>query len=354
MNKRFLAIAIAASLAAPLTVMAGDAEIYGIAHVTVDKISADDGAANSDGWFVTSRASRLGFKGEEDLGGGMKALYKMEFGVNLSDSAASTAQGPSASNITARNQVVGIKGGMGTVLLGRQDTPTKLAQGKFDVFNDTIADISASVAGLTRGDVAGDIRATSSILYSSPVMGGMKMSAMLIPGEARTTGGPACTVASPCDGIADGTSISFTYGNKGNDGKDPIYVGVAIDSGDTMADNIRLAATYNDNGIGVGFLYNTRSDSAFETTDLANDEKALGLSFKYAMGSNAIKAQYIQVTDFGGVSGQDGNSITFGYDMNMTDRTTVYALLNLYSPDVVGGGPSEDETALSAGISHSF
>lgn len=341
MNKRFLAIAIAASLAAPLTVMAADgAEVYGIAHVTVDKISVDDGSANSEGWFVTSRNSRLGVKGSEDLGGGMKAVYKMEFGVAMD----------SGGGFSGRNQYVGISGGMGTLLLGRHDTPTKLVQGKFDVFNDTIADMASTfnaTTGTGQAKVAGDIRADNTILYFSPKMGGMQMTAMLIPGEGSTTG-PACTATSPCDGIADGSSIGFTYE------AGALYAGLGLDNGDIMADTMRLVVTYNMDALTAGFLYNTRSDSAFATADLANDEKAMGLSVKFAMGSNAIKAQYIQVTDFAGVSGADGNNITVGYDMNLSARTTVYGLVNMYSPDTVGGGASEDETALSAGISHSF
>jgi predicted porin len=334
MNKRLLAITIAASLAAPLTVMAEGAEIYGIAHVTVDKISVDDGSANAEGWFVTSRNSRLGVKGSEDLGGGLKAVYKMEFGVAMD----------SGGGLTGRNQYVGLSGGMGTVLLGRHDTPTKMVQGKFDVFNDTIADMATTA---THAGVSGDIRADNVIAYLSPKMGGMQMIVALLPGEGNTTLTPACTGTSPCDGISDGVSVSFTYE------AGPLYVGAALDSGDIVADNMRLAATYNMDALQVGFLYNTKSDDAGDDTDFTDDEKAMGLSAKFAMGDNAVKAQYISVTDFGGTANADGTNMTFGYDMNMSARTTVYALLNMYSPDVAGG-PSEDETALSVGVSHSF
>jgi len=312
MNKRFLAIAIAAGLAAPFTVMAEGAEIYGVAHASVQNVTDD---AAGDAWTVTSNNSRVGVKGSEDLGGGMKALYKMEFGVDIAD----------GGGFSGRNQYVGISGGMGTVLMGRHDTPTKMVQGKFDVFNDTRADMA-------NNGVDGDVRANNVIAYLSPKMGGMQLIAAIIPGESPGTN----------DGISDGTSVSFTYE------AGPLYVGVGMDSGDIVDDQQRLAATYNMDALTVGFLYNARSDSA--ATDLANDEVAMGVSAKFAMGDNAVKAQFIQLTDQGGTAGNDATATSIGYDMNLSARTTVYALYNMLSPDAA----NSDHTDMSVGIVHSF
>jgi len=326
MNKRFLAIAIAAGLAVSSNVMAEGAEIYGIAHASVNNVSADTGAvaptqsdvpAGVDAWSLTSNNSRVGIKGSEDLGGGMKAVYKMEFGVVIAESG----------TLTGRNQYVGLSGGMGTVLLGRHDTPTKMVQGKFDVFNDTVADMVT----VTGGGIDGDVRADNVIAYLSPKMGGMQLIAALIPGETAAN-----------DGISDGTSVSFTYE------AGPLYVGVGVDSGDIVDDQMRLAATYNMDALTVGFLYNARSDTA--ATDLTNDEKGMGLSVKFAMGDNAVKAQFIQASDIAGVSGADATAMTVGYDMNLSARTTAYALYNMFSPDA----DNMDISVMSVGVSHSF
>jgi predicted porin len=332
MNKRFLAIAIAAGLAVSSTVMADGAEIYGIAHVSVNNYSYD-ATASIDAWTVTSNSSRLGFKGSEDLGGGLKAVYKIEYGVDLADTA----------TVSNRNQYVGLSGGMGTVLLGRHDTPTKMVQGKFDVFNDTVADMVTS----TGGGVDGDVRANNVIAYLSPKMGGMQLIAALIPGEGSVSG--ACSDGaggSNCDGPADGTSISFTY-SAGD-----LYVGFGMDSGDIVDDQMRLAATYKMDALQLGFLYNARSDAALAAADLANDEKAMGLSVSFGMGDNAVKAQFIQTTDINGASGADATAMTIGYDANLSARTTAYALYNMYSPDTTGA--SADVSVISAGITHSF
>ncbi|MDQ1362181.1 MAG: hypothetical protein QG652_41, partial [Pseudomonadota bacterium] len=66
MNKRFLAIAIAAGLAVSSNVMAEGAELYGVAHIDVMQNSGDN---STDDTTVTSRGSRVGVKGSEDLGG---------------------------------------------------------------------------------------------------------------------------------------------------------------------------------------------------------------------------------------------------------------------------------------------
>jgi hypothetical protein len=83
MNKKLIAAAIAAAIAAPTAALANDVTIYGVAHLSIDYLDTD--ALSSDGFDVASRASRLGFKGTEDLANGLKAIWKMEFQVDMGD-----------------------------------------------------------------------------------------------------------------------------------------------------------------------------------------------------------------------------------------------------------------------------
>ena len=320
MNKRFLAIAIAASLAAPLTVMAEGAEIYGLAHVGVTQNSGDD---STDNVTVDSGNSRIGIKGSEDLGGGMKAVYKMEWQVDLPSG--------SVANMTARNQFVGLSGGMGTVLLGTHDTAVKMVQGKFDMFVDGIADMNRN------GMIDGDLRSGNVIGYFSPKMGGMQMVAMLIPGEENGN-----VAANENTGIADGYSVSFVYE------AGPVYVGLGVEGGDLINDQTRLVATYNMDALTVGFLYNV-TDTQASTTD--EDENGLGVNAAYAFGDNAVKFQYLDVSDNigGATTGAtriDETTMTLGYDMNLSARTTAFALYRAFS--------EADITNIGVGIKHSF
>ena len=84
MNKKLLTAAIAAIIAAPTAALANDVTVYGVAHLSIDYLSSD--LEGVDGFDVASRASRLGFKGTEDLANGLKAIWKMEFQVDMADS----------------------------------------------------------------------------------------------------------------------------------------------------------------------------------------------------------------------------------------------------------------------------
>ena len=61
--------------------------------------------------------SRFGFRGDEDLGGGLKATFNLESGINLD-----TGASASATKLFDRAAVVGLQGNWGTVTAGRQMT----------------------------------------------------------------------------------------------------------------------------------------------------------------------------------------------------------------------------------------
>ena len=130
MNKRFLAIAIASTLIAPLTAQAA-ATVYGKAHVTYGTVDTGS-TGTTDNWQLKSESSRFGIKGSEDLGNGLSATYKYEISLDIMSSTI---------NLGARNRYVGLKGDFGEVRVGHHDTPLKMSQGKFDQFQDTAGDM---------------------------------------------------------------------------------------------------------------------------------------------------------------------------------------------------------------------
>src|SRR5450830_1886464 len=93
----------------------------GVATET-QKVGVDQG--------ILSR-SRIGFKGTEDLGGGLKADFVLEYGVNPDEAATAMFN---------RQSYVGLSGGFGAVTIGRQYTPYHIVQGAVDLYgnlNDT-------------------------------------------------------------------------------------------------------------------------------------------------------------------------------------------------------------------------
>ena len=114
MNKKLLAVAVAATLAAPAAL--ADVSTSGSIRVGVEGKSA--------GWSVFNGGSRLRFKAAEDLGNGQTAFTTYEFGV---DAAGGSIGGGSTNRVT----LVGLKGDWGSISLGSQWSATFSAVGTY-------------------------------------------------------------------------------------------------------------------------------------------------------------------------------------------------------------------------------
>jgi predicted porin len=158
------------------------------------------------------RASRLGVKGSEELGGGLKAIYQIELGINPTDTNNNLVN--NADLITYRNTFVGLAGGFGTALMGRHDTPLKISTGKLDLFADTLADLNATVGFQ-------DLRADNAVAYISPSFSGFTLAAALVPSGGSTGIGSLNTES---DQINGGWSIAGIYSNG------PFYASAAYES----------------------------------------------------------------------------------------------------------------------------
>ena len=96
-------MAVAATMAAS-TVAVAEPKVYGNMHISINQFDKDDGTGvgTNGNLDMTSNTSTIGVKGSEDLGDGMKAIYKMEFQVDIAD-------GRSNGALTSRDQFVGLK-----------------------------------------------------------------------------------------------------------------------------------------------------------------------------------------------------------------------------------------------------
>src|SRR6266851_7197636 len=128
MNKKLMAVAVAGAFGVPAVAVA-QVEIYGRANVFVDSYSATGSAAAATDFKsrtrVNDQGSRLGVRGREDLGRGLRAVYQIESGVNIDTGKQNTSEpgGPTNAStgfLATRDSWVGVEGGWGRVLLGRQ------------------------------------------------------------------------------------------------------------------------------------------------------------------------------------------------------------------------------------------
>jgi predicted porin len=160
LEKQIIAAAVAAAVAAPAA-MAGAPTVYGQINMSLEQVTQKDAAGSTvdqdSGTAITSNNSRLGVKGSQDLGNGLKAIYKMEFAV-------STDVTKNGGLLKGRNAYVGLAGGFGAVLLGRHDTPFKMAQPK-DTFNDGRGDNNPMAGHLGVLKKGGEIRASNVLVF---------------------------------------------------------------------------------------------------------------------------------------------------------------------------------------------
>ncbi|HYS75223.1 MAG TPA: porin, partial [Burkholderiales bacterium] len=133
MNKKLMAVAVAGAFGVPAAAVA-QVEIYGRANVFVDSYSATGSTSGTADFKsrtrVNDQGSRLGVRGREDLGRGLRAVYQIEAGVNIDTGSQTTStgsqtalSGPSNSStgfLASRDSFVGVEGGWGRALLGRQ------------------------------------------------------------------------------------------------------------------------------------------------------------------------------------------------------------------------------------------
>jgi predicted porin len=341
MKKSILALAVAAALAAPLAAQA-DTILYGSARVSVDYNDEDP----ADGyWDVVNNDSRLGVQGSEDLGGGLAAIYQMEFGVDL------TEGGNFESN---RPKFVGLKGGFGTVTLGTQETPYYHVVGVTDIFNTAksfgeTAWLGGTFNGFLRptessGRPSGSLtRQANSLYYLTPDLSGFSAEAMLVMDGSRNDSTGTDTGYS--DGI-DLWNIALKYSNG------PFFAGVSYiklnggnDYADTIGANPPIVRTldydldqwvvglgYSAGAFSLGFIYEqgTFNEFGFASNMSFNGVRWGGddatnyyLTGSYTFGNNVISAAYGYL-DPGTQGANEIQNYILGYQYNLSKRTRLW------------------------------
>lgn len=132
--------------------------VYGILDAGITRETGD---AGGNVWKMATgvqSGNRLGFKGAEDLGGGLKANFQVESGFDLDTG--TLRQGGS---LFGRQSWVGLSGGFGAVSLGRQYNPLFVALDAIDPFSTGLTGATTNLMNPS------SVRTNNSIAYYSPV-----------------------------------------------------------------------------------------------------------------------------------------------------------------------------------------
>ena len=172
MQKKLIALAVAGLVSAPVFAQS-NVTVYGVADAFFGYGKMDDNkftGVQSGGWA----GSRLGFKGSEDLGNGLKAVFTLEYGIELDKKEGVGAGGP-----RSRQQFIGLQGGFGFIGLGRQYNPGYYVF-KYDAINVIPFSPQFILANALGSNIvaATPARVSNSINYKSPDFGGLTLNAI--------------------------------------------------------------------------------------------------------------------------------------------------------------------------------
>lgn len=279
--------------------------------------------------------SRLGFRGTEDLGGGMRALFQLEGELKVDD-------GTAAGFNFSRMSIVGLQAGFGTVKLGRHDTAfddirdITVSSALWDSeFSPTKIAYTNSVGGVAVGHVADySSRASNQIRYESPNFGGF-------------SGGVSFGLDENAAQKRDVTAFNLRYRAGGLD------AGLGYQEQDnevtaSKREYTTLAAAYNFGAFRVSGGYNMAEQGALES-----DGFVIGANMPMGAWDFSVAYAYNK-SENAGVDSAKSKGLSLGATYSLSKRTRVYAAY--LSGDAENGAGTEiaERRLYAVGVRHDF
>jgi len=336
MKKSLIALAVLAAAGAASA--QSNATVYGIADIWFGNIKTDSGAgATTSTTKVDSggvNGSRWGLKGSEDLGGGLKANFKLEQGFKLD---AGTATAGTAFGRVAQ---VGVSGGFGAIDIGKTWTAfDDISGASATVFNSALAPVNTfvdpalnSVFKTTgyKGNPGNTIR------YTSPTFSGITGALSYSLDE-----GVAGTAVTSMSLAYEGGPLAAQFGYQSEDG-----VGAASAVNFTV-----LAASYNF-GVATGKVTYGKAGNMGGVSGADANEWEIGADFPVS-AALTLSAGYAKSDDNATAGNQSRKGFGLGASYTLSKRTFVYGGLSHGSATQ---GAAADSTAdvYAIGIQHRF
>ncbi|BBF84731.1 probable porin protein [Aquitalea magnusonii] len=299
MHKKSLAALVATLFAVPFAAHA-DVTIYGFLSSSIESTKATGASANTAGDYksrtrVVDDNSRIGFKGNEDLGNGTKAIWQVESSLKYFEQGGTNDKGETATFAT-RNSFVGLDNGtFGKVLLGQNDTAYKtLTNIGLNLFGDTTAENNGSSQVYSRAET----RLKNSIHYFSPNWSGFQFGLSYGVDETRA---------------------------------------LDVNSAQTNASRISLAANYTNGGLQVAAGWDRQNDKALSSANSSSNVSGknttfykLATSYKFATGT-FVGAGYefgrFDSNNSGNTLKQDDWTLSVGQDIGAATLKLEYSSL---------------------------
>ncbi|WP_176256930.1 porin [Derxia lacustris] len=364
---RLAAIATGIATAAQAGAQTSNVTLYGVADVQVDdvRVSGTTAApfASRSIARVTSSSSLLGFRGSEDLGDGLSAIFQLESGLQF-DTGAQT----SSSALWGRDTYVGLRGGFGQLRVGRLSGPYRVAEGRFD-FNPGATGTAFNAAllsffGATATDLGFGNRLSNAVFYETPKVGGFVASAIWSANESNA--------GVPNSGAVGG-GLRYDEG--------PWLVAYAIERRNGTGGvgrhdtGQRAGVSYKGSGwrLGSEFDRQTRDNDAGTAGGSSASRNAFSVMSGVDLGSGELVSEFTQANKLSGSlcgsrcddTGARMLSVAYYYPLSkrtlLTFRSTriwnqdrASYELHPSAPGLIGIAPGAQIGAYAVGVRHSF
>lgn len=332
MKKSLLALAVLGAFAGAASAQQTNVTIYGIVDAAISHTDTS-AATNDKTWSLDSSrnsnqsGSRLGFKGSEDLGGGLSAIFTLENGFSADDG--NMAQG---GRLFGRQAFVGLQGGFGAVKLGRQQSPMHNVLTNIDPFGTGFAGNIENVFN------AFSIRTDNTVNYS--------LNAGAFSGELAYTFGE----------VAGSTSTGRQWGLSGTYANGPVMASLAyhnqnlvaagIDNGDLKS--TLLGGTYNFGPATAHVAFGwDKGDNVAGVDNVKNRNWMLGVSAPVS-AAGTVLASYIRKDDRLAAN-NDVKQWALGYTHSLSKRTNLYT-----SYGRLDNENAVDVSTFNVGVRHKF
>lgn len=303
--------------------------------------------------------SRIGFKGVEDLGGGLNAIFQLETGFSNDTGANDSKTG----ELFRRKSVVGLSGGFGTVLAGRQ--------------TDFLDDVGALTSVADFGGIVGNVgssdarlqgtRSNNSIRYNTANLNGFTGSLIYGFGEkaGATSQGQAYGIGGKYENGGLGLAAAY-YQSKGN-GADTASTSQAVAADKTAVKTFTLAASYQINEAARVYANWSRTKFPSALTTQVEKQDAYDLGGSYLLSNNIKLIGSVQHARLNQIDAPKGKltQVNLGADYLLSKRTDIYTVVSyLKAKDTLNPGIGKDnagasnrdgnQTAVNVGIRHRF
>ena len=311
MKKNLLALA-ALTFAAAASAQSSNVTLFGVVDASVAHISSSGKSVSGMASGGNAR-SRLGFRGVEDLGGGLKAGFWLEGSLGVDD-------GTSAGFKFDRRSTVSLMGNFGEVRLGRDKTPSYQNLENFHAFGDAGMGavnahnlISGSAAGTAEG--SNPKRYSNTISYLLPKLGG-------VYGQISHSFGEQAGNSS----LQSATGVRLGYAN----GPLDVAGAYGIVRGGTAATGV----DYKTMNLGASYKFGALTPMVLVASDRGNNKRVdmYSVGVKVPVGAGELRAAYSWFKDKK-VNDADSQRLALGYGYKLSKRTELYATVARISND---------------------